>query len=116
MAPSFISASAVSSTGFSIVNVSGKAQAGRKCEADVASFPYAELWSKVRFERQNSLSKASRSRVCREVSLGLNEDHLTMLAPHDTLGSIFQSTRPSEVNFKRLLVAKALISFHRWGK
>lgn len=42
-APSLISGSAASSAGLYRVHVSGKAQAGRKVGADVASFPPAEL-------------------------------------------------------------------------
>lgn len=40
----------------------------------MASFPCAEQGSKVSPVRQGSLSKASLSRVCREVFLGLSED------------------------------------------
>lgn len=74
--PYHISVPAASSAGLYAVNESGKAQAGRQVGADVASSPTTrpEQQRTVNFMRRVSLSKANRSRGCREVSLGSRED------------------------------------------
>ena len=72
-APSFMSVSAVSSTGLYTVNVSRKAQAGRKDAADAASFPRAERRARTACEPSGA-GFAGRS-------LGSHEDALEQPSP-----------------------------------